>query len=230
VADSSGGGLLLISDAWYSKCKITNSIIWNNLPQEIRFSQGANFSAMSVAYSDIKGGPGYIPTTGQDTIIWQEGNIDMDPQFRASGEYPYALQPDSPCLNTGTPDTSGLKLPQADLAGEPRIWGGRVDMGAYEWNNVGLADLRKRNNELRIECYPNPSSAMVTLSYELKQPSNVTLQIFNGFGLMVSQPVIGFRPAGTQRVEWDATNLPAGVYFYRLNAENKSGTGKIIRL
>ncbi|MBN2215340.1 MAG: right-handed parallel beta-helix repeat-containing protein [Bacteroidales bacterium] len=59
-------------------------------------------------------------------------NIDADPLFINSGNFNFRLQNNSPCINTGTADTTGMHLPSYDLDGNPRICGGRVDMGAYE--------------------------------------------------------------------------------------------------
>lgn len=53
-------------------------------------------------------------------------------KFVDSANGNFQLQPTSPALNAGTPDTTGLMLPLTDLAGNPRIFGDTIDMGAYE--------------------------------------------------------------------------------------------------
>lgn len=80
-----------------------------------------------VNYSAIEGG---FPGTG---------NVSGDPLFYAIGSYPwnlinndYSLTPESPCIDAGIPDTTGLGLSSFDLAGNPRIYGDRIDIGAYE--------------------------------------------------------------------------------------------------
>ncbi len=62
------------------------------------------------------------------------GNIVADPMFVDAEAGDYRLQVSSPCINFGTPDTAGLNIPTTDLAGNQRIFDGRIDMGAYEFN------------------------------------------------------------------------------------------------
>lgn len=62
------------------------------------------------------------------------GNISTDPQFVARAQGNFQLQSNSPAIDAG----HGIsRLPQADLAGNPRIVGPRVDMGAYEYQGNG---------------------------------------------------------------------------------------------
>jgi len=64
-----------------------------------------------------------------------ENNLDQDPLFAGSGIYPFQLQNNSPCVNAGKPDMTGLDLTTEDLAGNSRIGtdcADRIDMGAYE--------------------------------------------------------------------------------------------------
>jgi len=186
---------------------IVNSILWNNGDEII--------GNPIVNYSNVQGGwPG-------------EGNMDADPLFDTTGVYPLALSTGSPCINAGTPDTTGLNLPLTDIAGNPRIWGGRIDMGAYEWNNVGINESTKY--VLRSTNYPNPINQSTIFSYTIKEPGPVTIQIFNSFGQMVEELLNANQTKGEQHVTWNVGNLPTGIYFYRIHAGNEVGGGKIIK-
>lgn len=58
------------------------------------------------------------------------GNISADPQFNPSVSN-FQLKPASPAINAG--DSTAPELPLKDLLGKPRIVGGMIDMGVYEF-------------------------------------------------------------------------------------------------
>ena len=66
-----------------------------------------------------------------------EGNyndmLEINPLFVNEEAHNYQLLENSPCINSGLADITGLFLPDIDLAGRPRVYGGRIDMGCYEW-------------------------------------------------------------------------------------------------
>ena len=69
----------------------------------------------------------HIPEDHYNNML-QDDPLFVDPQY-----FNYRLQANSPCINTGIEDVTGLFIPATDLDGETRIVGGRIDMGCYEW-------------------------------------------------------------------------------------------------
>ena len=61
------------------------------------------------------------------------GNIDIGPTFVDPVNGDYHLLPTSPCIGAGYPGTFGVG--EVDLDGEPRVMGGRVDMGVDEFTD-----------------------------------------------------------------------------------------------
>lgn len=72
----------------------------------------------------------------------------------------YYLSAGSPCINTGTADTTGLNLPTTDLAGNQRIWNNRIDMGCYEYGAPPVANDNPEYpfppEKIILSAYPNP--------------------------------------------------------------------------
>ncbi|MCD4745009.1 MAG: hypothetical protein K8R58_01780, partial [Bacteroidales bacterium] len=102
---------------------VKNSIFWGN-----DASVGGSAGTVNISYSLIE--ESSMPSHGSD----QGNNIfGLNPDFYLGSNNYYSLNPTSPCINTGTSDTTGLNLPLLDLAGSSRIVNDTVDMGAYEF-------------------------------------------------------------------------------------------------
>jgi uncharacterized delta-60 repeat protein len=77
---------------------------------------------------------------------------------------------------------------------------------------------------------PNPFNAVTRLSYDLPIASQVKLQIYDNSGRLVTTLSNGFRHAGSHQVTWNATGLPSGLYFCRLQAGDYSAIQKMVLL
>jgi hypothetical protein len=76
--------------------------------------------------------------------------------------------------------------------------------------------------------YPNPFNPSTVIEYALPQASRVRLDVFNVLGQKQVTLVNGDLPAGAYEAHFDASDLPSGVYFYRLEHALGSETRKMI--
>ena len=78
--------------------------------------------------------------------------------------------------------------------------------------------------------YPNPFNPGTTIQYTLPKPIRVTLKIYNVLGELIAAPVDERQDAGNHQVRWNASNVPTGIYFYRLQTPEFDETKKMIVL
>ncbi len=106
----------------------------------------------------------------------------------------------------------------------------RITYGALSKNDLltGVEDnVDLLNDHLLIQNYPNPFCSTTTLSYILEKPSAVTIRIINARGQVINE-IIKDQSRGEQQFLWNAGNLPAGIYYYRINTGDQTGSGKMI--
>jgi hypothetical protein len=76
--------------------------------------------------------------------------------------------------------------------------------------------------------YPNPFNPTTTIEFALPMASHVKVDVYNILGQSVANLLDKDMPAGTHRVEFDATPYPSGIYFYRWTHVGGSETRKMI--
>lgn len=81
--------------------------------------------------------------------------------------------------------------------------------------------------------FPNPFNPSTTISFELSEPVNIRLVIYNALGQNVREVVNELRGTGVHRVLWDGKNqngesVSSGIYLYRLEAGVTVNSGKML--
>lgn len=137
-ADEGGGVYFHQSGTLENSTVVDNQAIQNG--SGIKFSGGGT-SLNSIVYFNAGdnynldgSGPSFQNTCTTPAILGaadQGGNIASDPSFLYAPETVLHLNPDSPCINAGT--NLGWMTGAPDVYGSPRVLGGTVDLGAYEF-------------------------------------------------------------------------------------------------
>ena len=85
------------------------------------------------------------------------------------------------------------------------------------------------------QAYPNPFNPNTNIVYKLPEDSNVRITVYDILGTEIAILVNGTQNSGSNIVQWNATNdqgqpVPAGLYFYRIEAGTFKQTKKMILL
>lgn len=76
--------------------------------------------------------------------------------------------------------------------------------------------------------YPNPFNPTTNIEFTIPQSAYVKLAIYNSLGQTAATLVDDRLSAGSYSVDWNAGDLPSGVYYYRMNAGGFSKARKLI--
>jgi len=99
--------------------------------------------------------------------------------------------------------------------------------GMYEFSNEIEVAL-VLNSFALYQNYPNPFNPSTRINYSIPQKSKVQIIIYNGLGKEVAVLLDEEKDVGNYDVEFNASGLPSGVYFYRLQAGDFIQTKKMV--
>ena len=110
---------------------------------------------------------------------------------------------------------------------------GHTDIYLLKTDSAGLVYSNGLNqfitNQIILSISPNPFITSTTLSYTLDKLSKVNINIFNPQGQLIEKFEQEQRK-GEQQILWNAEGLPAGMYYFRIQAGDKVGAGKIVKM
>jgi predicted outer membrane repeat protein len=228
-SSSSGGGVWV--NASSSLFFVNNTIVSNTSAGGgggAAFQINGTAAVLNVFNNIICGNSGtpgadvWLAGTGEERIfsnndansifgVWDlfENNLDVDPQLVNPASGNYHLRSGSPCISAGT--ISAPSLPTTDLDGNPRIVGGTVDMGCYEYDNM--------NNGTRLST-PIVSGGLVQI------PFTVGSAAMSSFHLLQASQVNG--PWATNASAVLSTNLAGASYSFIAPASGPKGFYRVV--
>jgi hypothetical protein len=78
--------------------------------------------------------------------------------------------------------------------------------------------------------YPNPFNPGTKISFNLEKSGLTILTVYNVLGQKVATPISGFLAAGSHELNFNASDLPTGVYFYKLESGKQLAVKKMMLL
>lgn len=199
-----GGGVCACFSSAGDTTTIRNSIISNNYA----FFGPDIAGCAYVSYSLVK--------DSSYCLIFGDQNLyNTDPSLIDSVN-DFQLNFNSPCINAGDPDTSGLTAD--DLNGDPRIVNDRVDMGAYEYQfPLYIAPIYEKGD---ISIYPNPNRGILYIFGNLSKLKEIHIIDTKGNILVEFQKNI---PSML-----NLQSIPSGFYVIHILTDTKTIVKKLI--
>lgn len=168
---------------------------------ELQAVSGVALAAIGLWYDDYV--PGGSPVTQDllDVLTYTTGVESNDRAF--SNRFPFMAQP-----NAGDGACSGPIAGPAQAIAAPQM-------------GVGVSIPEVAGTEVVMANYPNPFSTQTTLHYEVPEAGHFSIRVFDMQGKLVNTVVNAPMESGHYSANFDASNLPAGVYFAK--AQNEKG-------
>jgi len=135
-------------------------------------------------------------------------------------------------LNTGMADTSIRSLGIFRAGGPQEYVYAGTTSGVYR-SSAQITSIHENVATLPLtfqllQNYPNPFNPSTVVEFVLPRREHVSLKVFNVLGQVVATLADDEFPAGVHSVRWDASAVSSGVYFYRLQSADFTGTRKLV--
>ena len=208
------------------------------------------YSRFSAGVSDVKGIIDQVNTTGSqysylDTFVdlWQNSSPTLHHKYAVvDASYP----DDNPVVITGSSNWSNAGEESNDentlLIFDDKIANQYMQEFKKRYNEAGgtgtfhvpvsveeNSDLHEFNFHL-YQNYPNPFNPVTTISFNIPEQQLVQLKIYDLLGREVKTLYSGVVKRGIMSVDFDARDLPSGVYIYQLKAGSYSASRKLMLL
>ncbi len=103
--------------------------------------------------------------------------------------------------------------------------------GAINYHSISILNVVTENLPSTFavyQNYPNPLNPITTIEYDLPEDCQVKLMIYDNMGREVTTLVSEAQDAGFKSVQWNATNVASGMYFYQIKAGDFISTKKML--
>ena len=100
----------------------------------------------------------------------------------------------------------------------------------FEYSNIVEVEIFPPAKFSLEQNFPNPFNPTTTIKWQTPKEAFQTLKIFDVLGNEVATLVSEVKPAGLHQIEFDASALASGLYFYQLKYEGLTFTKKMLMI
>jgi hypothetical protein len=100
--------------------------------------------------------------------------------------------------------------------------------GTFEYSSEIFVTVDRPADYDLAQNFPNPFNPATFIQFQLPEKQHVILRIYDALGVEVATLVNEEKEAGFHKINFDASSLTSGVYFYSLNSGSFSKTNKML--
>lgn len=200
----SGNGIFIVNESATILTSLAGGVndIVSGITAEVTLQDGSSYGFNGTTAQATSG---RMPTTVSDLIINNPAGVALSLQTTIDG----VLRLVAGELDNTVPFTLG---PNGSISYE----GGRLKIPV----SVERRELNLPASFYVEQNYPNPFNPETVIRFGLPLTSNVRVSVFNLLGHEVATLFDGRKDAGIHQLSFDAMNLSAGIYLYRVQSEN----------
>ncbi len=215
-------------------------VVWRNDDTRIYYKRSTDAGVNWEAKKDLSITGSSYPSIAVSGLVVHAVWVDNN---NGNTEIYYKRSTDAG-VNWGT----GIRLtnaPAASMYPSVAVSGSAVHVVWYDYRNANNEIYYKRDptgNTIGIinisseipstyslsQNYPNPFNPSTNVQFSIPNVQFVSLKVFDMLGKEVATLVNEKLKAGTYEVDWNASQYPSGVYFYKLETENFSDVKKLV--
>jgi len=229
------GGLFISSDFGENWTKATSGISQNifvfaiSVIEENIFAggiYGIYLSTNNGATWSFRGLPNLLVQciSGYDNFIFA-GTTPINGIYRSTNSGYFWLE-----FNDGLPYKDAISIEVLDSTLFAGIWGFGLWNRPIIVTSIEAEQSQVPNEFLLTQNYPNPFNPSTTIVYQIPEMTFVIIKVYDILGNELRTLVDEEKSAGIYKINFEAGNLPSGVYFYRYQAGNFIDTKKMLLL
>jgi len=195
---------------------------------------GSTDGVIVVLFSSDPRNEQVIPTAKSVVVLSNQSTAYTLPYVRDGMYWPVALRDnnmngliDGPSDEAGSYDANDDGYPDSIVVSGGSLTG--IDLNLHGMSAHASHDLLPLPRSVSLsQNYPNPFNPTTDIEFVLPRAQTVRLSVFDILGHEIAVLASGMVSAGTHTVKFDGAPVPAGIYFYRLQAGTQSFTQKML--